>query len=75
MDEPRAYYTEWSKSEREKQILYINAYIWNLERWYWWTHLQGSNGKVDMENRFLDTMEEGKGGLNWESSMETHYHM
>ena len=22
------------KSEREKQILYINAYIWNLERWY-----------------------------------------
>ena len=33
MDEPRAYYTEWSKSEREKQILYINAYIWNLERW------------------------------------------
>ena len=31
VDEPRAYYTEWSKSEREKQILYINAYIWNLE--------------------------------------------
>ena len=23
VDEPRAYYTEWSKSEREKQILYI----------------------------------------------------
>ena len=22
VDEPRAYYTEWSKSEREKQILY-----------------------------------------------------
>ena len=21
-------------SEREKQILYINEYIWNLERWY-----------------------------------------
>ena len=28
--EPGAYYTEWSKSERETQILYINAYIWNL---------------------------------------------
>ena len=28
-----AYYTEWSKSERETQILYINAYIWNLGRW------------------------------------------
>ena len=30
MEETRAYYTAWSKSEREKQILYINAYIWNL---------------------------------------------
>ena len=31
------------KSEREKQIIYINAYIWNLERWYWWAYLQSSN--------------------------------
>ena len=22
------------KSEREKQMLYINTYIWNLEKWY-----------------------------------------
>ena len=34
VNEPKAYYTEWSKSERERQILYINAYIWNLERRY-----------------------------------------
>ena len=27
VDEPRAYHAEWSKSEREKQILYINAYM------------------------------------------------
>ena len=33
VDEPGAYYTEWSKSERETQILYINTYVWNLERW------------------------------------------
>ena len=33
VDEPRAYYTEWSKSEREKQISYTNTYTWNLERW------------------------------------------
>ena len=32
VDEPRAYYTERSKSERERQILYINTYIWNLEK-------------------------------------------
>ena len=25
VDELRAYYTEWSKLEREKQVLYINA--------------------------------------------------
>ena len=31
VDEPRAYYTEWSKLETEKQISYINAYTWNLE--------------------------------------------
>ena len=31
-DEPRAYYIGWSKSE--KQILYTNAHIWNLERLY-----------------------------------------
>ena len=30
--ETRDYYTEWSKSKREKQILYANTYIENLER-------------------------------------------
>ena len=48
VSEPRAYYTEWSKSEREKQIWYISAYIWNLERWYWWTCLRGSKGDADL---------------------------
>ena len=33
VDETGAYYTEWSKSERKTPIQYINAYIWNLERW------------------------------------------
>ena len=31
VDEPRAYDTEWSKSEREREILYSNACLWNLE--------------------------------------------
>ena len=31
-DEPRASYTEWSKSEREKQVSYINAFMWNWEK-------------------------------------------
>ena len=23
-----------SKLERQKQVLYMNAYMWNLEKWY-----------------------------------------
>ena len=49
-----AYYTEWSKSQRGKQILHTNTYIRNLERWYWWNDLQGSNRDAAMENRLMD---------------------
>ena len=55
MDEPRAYYTEWSESERERQISYINAYIWNLERWCWRAYMQGSNGDSGRRNRVAGT--------------------
>ena len=30
MDETRACYTDWSNSETEKQISYINAYIYGI---------------------------------------------
>ena len=72
VDEPRAYYTEWSKSEKERQISYINTYIWNLERWYWWSYLQGSREDTDNKNRLLVTVGEGEGGMTWESSIETY---
>ena len=73
VDELRAYYIEWSNSKREKQVLKINAYIWNLERCYWWTYLQGSNGDTDIENRLVDTGEGGAaGGTNGDSSIETY---
>ena len=54
VDEPKTYYTEWSKSERERLISYSNAYIWNLEKWYWKICLQSSNGETDIENRLKD---------------------
>ena len=44
-----AYYTEWSKSERKKQISYINTYIWKLELWYWWTYLQDNKREANKE--------------------------
>ena len=28
---PRDYHTKWSKSERERQILYDIPYMWNLK--------------------------------------------
>ena len=73
MDEPRAYHTEWNKSEREKQVS-IDAYIWNLERWYGWTYLQGSNGDADIENKLRDKGwgEEGEGEMNEKSTMEAY---
>ena len=36
-----------------------NAYIWNLERWYRRTYLQGSSGETDIENILMD-MERGE---------------
>ena len=75
MDEPRAYYTEWSKSEWEKQVSYINTYMWNLDRQHWWTYLQRSSGDADAENRFMDMGQgkgEGEGGPNGDSNMETY---
>ena len=32
LDGPTDCHTEWSKSEREKQIPYTNTYIWNLKK-------------------------------------------
>ena len=31
MDSTRDYYTKWSKSERERQILCDTTYMWNLK--------------------------------------------
>ena len=66
--ESGAYHMEWSKSEREKQTLYIKAYIWNLERQQSW--MQGSKGDTDVKNRLSDSVGEGKGGITWENSIE-----
>ena len=48
---------------RKRQIPYINAYIWNLERWYRKSYVQGSKGDTDIKNRNLDSLGEGEGGM------------
>jgi len=44
---------------QEKQILYINRYMWNLEKWYRWTYFQGRNRDAGIENRYVDTAVKG----------------
>ena len=71
VDVSRDCHTEWSKSEREKKLSYNNAYMWNLEKWYRWTGLQGRNWDTDVENKRMDTKRgkrQGGGGggvMNW----------
>ena len=68
MDEPRACYTEGSKSEREKQIPSINAYIWNqVSSW-------SSKGDTNIGKRLLDKAgeEEREGEINGENSTDTY---
>ena len=51
VDGLRDCHIEWIKSEREKQILYINTSMWNLEKWYRWSYWQYRNRDTDVENK------------------------
>ena len=66
--EPGTYHTELSESERKRQILYINAYIRNLERWYRRAYMQGCKG--DIKNRLWDSVGGVEGGMIWENIIE-----
>ena len=79
MDGLGDYHIEWSKSE--KQILYINACMWKLEKWYRWAGLQGRSWDTDVENRHMDTKGGklrwgGDGGvLNWAIGIDVYTQM
>ena len=58
-----------------ESVMPPNTYVWNLERWYCWTHLQGSSGDADTENRLVGSAGEGEGGRMERAAMKcTHYH-
>ena len=63
---------KWSKLEREKQISYINAYMWNLEKRYRWTYLQSRKRDTDVENKHLDTNEIRGHGMDWEIGIDMY---
>ena len=75
VDVPRECHTEWSKSEREKQISYNNAYTWNLEKRYRRSQLQSRNRDTDVENKYMDTKGErgGVGGIGRLGLTNIHY--
>ena len=69
---PRDCHTEWSKSEREKQISDNITYMWNLEKRYGWTYLQNRNRVTDVENKFMVT----KGGRgDWDEWGDWDWHI
>ena len=45
------------------KLQYTNTYLWNLEKWYRWTYLQGRNR--DTENRCAHRGK-GESGANWD---------
>ena len=55
-----------------RKILYINAYIWNLEKRYWWTYFAGQQRRPDIGNRLVGSVGEGEGEMNWKRSTETY---
>ena len=59
MDGPGDYHTKWSKSDRERQISYDIAYMWNLKKLYKWTYLKNRNRLTDIENKLMVTKGEG----------------
>ena len=74
MDGPRDCHIEWSKSDRERQISYDIAYIWNLKKWYKWTYLQNRNRVTDVEKQTYG-YQGGKGaggGINWEIGIDIY---
>ena len=50
-------------------ILYINAYMQNLEKLYRWTYLQSWSRDTDIESKYMDT-KAGKGGSGSNSKSE-----
>ena len=63
----------WHDWATELNWTELNAYIQNLEKWYWRIYLQGDNGETDIENRFKENGERGgEGEMYGKNNMETY---
>ena len=67
MNGPRDYYTQQCKSERERQVSYDIAYMWNLKYDTNQSIYETEPGTQCIENRFVVAKSvRGKSGLDWE---------
>ena len=54
-----------SKVSQKEKISYNIAYVWNLEKWYEWTYVQGKNRDTDVEmGMWIHRWAEEEGGTN-----------
>ena len=74
VDKPGANYTEM-KSERERQILYIKAYIWNIKRCYWWSYMKEAKETQMERTDFWTQWEKARVGWFERTSLKhVHHH-
>ena len=65
MDPETVIQSEVSQKQKNKYRILIQ-YMWNLEKWYRWTSLQGRNRDTDVESKRMDTKGGNRGqGVGW----------
>ena len=74
MDGPRVYHTEWSKSDRERQILYEIIYVWTLKnvtnKLIYKIEIESKMEKTNLWLPARKARGQG-GGVNWDWRMNT----
>ena len=68
VDRSRDCHREW----REKQISYINTYVWYLKNWCRQYCLQSRNRDTVLENKCMDTKEGRRSRMNGETGIYIH---
>ena len=48
-------------SQKKKDKYRVLTHIWDLERWYRRSYMQGTKGNTDVKKRRLDSLGEGEG--------------
>ena len=70
VDESRAYYIEWSKSEKQIIYLYIYIYIYGIYKNGIDESIFREGMEMQTENRLVDTVGKGESEANEESSTD-----